>query len=156
MDELIERLDKSLHRLYQAMYLDRLPIRREYGSFSSKNLSIMEIRILCIIDENDEIPLLEIRDSFDLPNSTLTSIIKKFEVKKLICRLPNPQDGRSYLLKITPKGRQINQEHRGFDRLIAINFLDRLGDDKAAETFIEVVEKTTRTLLLSMEDLLHK
>jgi DNA-binding MarR family transcriptional regulator len=150
--DLVDRIDETLHDLFQAMNLDRIPIQREYGKFSAKNLSLMEIRILRAIDDHDQMALKDIRARVQLPNSTLTSIIKKFEAKHLVLRIPNPEDGRSYILKITKKGRLINREHRQVDRLIAQNFLARLGGEKAAEDFVRITNIATRTPLFSMDE----
>jgi len=150
--ELEERIDRSLHDIFMAMNLDRLPVTRENGNFSAKNLSLMEIRILRKITENGEIPLKDIRALVQLPNSTLTSIIKHFEHKGLITRLPNPEDKRSYVLRITSLGCMINDQHRAFDIQIAKSFIERLDSVEEAEEFIRLATKATRSPLFSFQD----
>jgi DNA-binding MarR family transcriptional regulator len=151
-EDLVDRLDNALHDIFRAMNLDRLPVHRENGVFSAKNLSIMEIRILRNIDENEEMTLKDIREAVDLPNSTLTSIIKKFETKGLVQRYINSSDRRSYVLRITEKGHLINQGHRYFDRKIARTFMERIGNDDQVELFVEMVHKATRSQFFSLEE----
>jgi len=150
--ELQERIDRSLHNILTAMSLDRLPLARENGNFSAKNLSLMEIRILRKIDEDNEIPLKDIRVSVQLPNSTLTSIIKRFEQKGLITRLLNPEDKRSFILRITKIGHVINEQHRAFDVQMAQTFIDRMDSVEEAEEFMRLATKATRSPLASFQD----
>ena len=150
--ELEERVDRSLHDIFVAMNLDRVPLVRENGNFSAKNLSVMEMRILRKITETGEIPLKDIRVLVQLPNSTLTSIIKRFEHKGLITRLPNPEDRRSYVLRITRLGRMINDQHRTYDIKVAKAFIERMDSVEEAEEFIRLATKATRTPLVSFQE----
>lgn len=151
-DELVNRIDKTLHDIFMAMNLDRLPIQRENGSFSAKNLSLMEIRILRAINEQEGISLKDIRAAVDIPNSTLTSIIKKFEKKGLIKREIDQMDKRSYLLNITERGRIVNKEHRHFDIMIARTFIERVGNDELLERFVKETKSALSKPLFSMEE----
>jgi DNA-binding MarR family transcriptional regulator len=108
-DKLIDQLDTALHDIFRAMNLDRLPVHREGDCFSSKNMSLMETRILRNIDEHEQVSLKDVRAAVDIPNSSLTSIIKKFEQKGLIVRLIDPNDRRSFLLCITEEGHLVNE-----------------------------------------------
>lgn len=150
--ELEERIDRSLHDIFRAMHLDRVPLVRENGNFSAKNLSLMEMRILRKITETGEVPLKDIRVLVQLPNSTLTSIIKRFEQKGLITRHPNLEDKRSYMLRITRLGRIINDQHRAFDIQIAKTFIERMDNVEEAEEFIRLAVKATRAPLASFYD----
>lgn len=149
---LVDELDKTLHQIFRAMNLDRIPMQRENGNFSAKNLSLMEIRILRVVDEHENIPLKEIRVAVDIPNSTLTSIIKKFETKGLITKSVDSFDKRSYLLSITPKGHMINTAHRHFDRLIAQKFLERVGNDELMERFVKETQTALAAPFFTMEE----
>jgi DNA-binding MarR family transcriptional regulator len=149
--EIIKKIDDSLHRLVFSMCWELLPLYTRQGEYSMKNLSLLEMKILRLVDEERNIPLKDIRDRFPIPNSTLTSVIKRFEEHGLISRSANPQDGRSFIINITEIGRKVNERHRMFDKLIAVRFYERLDNDADAKRFIAIVKQATRTPLMTYE-----
>ena len=55
-----------------------------------------------------------------MPPTSLSYQIRQMHERGHLRRVPNPQDGRSVLLKLTPKGRRIVQQAQaGFARAIA-------------------------------------
>jgi len=52
-------------------------------------------------------PVGELARVFGTKQSTLTSILDRLERDGLLRRLPNPADRRSFLLRLTPKGRSL-------------------------------------------------
>jgi DNA-binding MarR family transcriptional regulator len=161
--EIIKQIDDSLHRLVFSMCWELLPLHIRQGEYSMKNLSLLEMKILRLVAEERGIPLKDIRDSFPIPNSTLTSIIKRFEERGLISRSVNPQDGRSFIIGITELGHKVNERHRMFDKLIAVHFYERLNNDMDAQRFIKIVKQATQAPLMTYEcikkedfDLVHE
>lgn len=85
--------------------------------------------------------------------STLTGILDRLEEKALVVREPNPEDRRSFLIRVTPRGGEIATELR--ERLEAFEeeIRERIGarnekgfravmDAIAAITQIELRERT--------------
>ena len=149
--EMIKKIDDTLHNLVFSMCWELLPLYARHGEYTMKNLSLLEMRILRLVDEECSIPLKDIRDRFPIPNSTLTSTIKRFEDHKLISRSVNPRDGRSFIISITETGHEVNERHRMFDRLIAVRFYERLRNEAEARQFIEIVGQATRTPLMTYD-----
>ena len=58
------------------------------------------------------------------PATTVSSYVKRFEAKGHLERSPNPDDGRSYLLHLTPAGRRA---HAAAGKLF-LPMLDRVND----------------------------
>ena len=58
------------------------------------------------------------------PATTVSSYVKRFEAKGHVDRSPNPDDGRSYLLRLTPAGKRA---HAAAGRLF-LPVLDRVND----------------------------
>lgn len=52
-------------------------------------------------------PVGELARVFGTKQSTLTSILDRLERDRLLRRAPNPADRRSFLLRLTPKGRSL-------------------------------------------------
>jgi len=149
--EIIKKIDDTLHNLVFSMCWELLPLYARHGEYSMKNLSLLEMRILRLVDEECCIPLKDIRDRFQIPNSTLTSTIKRFEAHKLISRSVNPRDGRSFIISITETGHEVNERHRKFDRMIAVRFYERLNNEAYAQQFIEIVSQATKSPLMTYE-----
>jgi len=78
--------------------------------------------------------------------TSLSRTLKTLEEKKLIERIPNPEDGRSVLLKITPLG----LEKRDLSKSLVLQFNkeieERIGEKKieafreVSETIIELIQ----------------
>jgi DNA-binding MarR family transcriptional regulator len=62
----------------------------------------------------------------------VTGIADQLEREELVVRVPDPQDGRAFMLKLTPRGRtvfvEMAAEHEGW---VADLFRDIAADDKA-------------------------
>jgi DNA-binding MarR family transcriptional regulator len=43
------------------------------------------------------------------PATTVSSYVRRFEQRGHVAREPNPDDGRSYLLRLTPEGRRVHR-----------------------------------------------
>ena len=55
-----------------------------------------------------------------MPPTTLSYVVRQMQQRGVLRRLPNPEDGRSVLLTLTPKGRRLTERAmQGFNRAIA-------------------------------------
>ncbi len=149
--ELLNQLSESFHSLVWAMNLDRIPVHHEGDCCTAKNLSLMVIRILRLVDEHELISLKDIRAAVNIPNSRLTSIINKFEKKNLLTRHIDPNDRRSFLLQITDFGHRVNAGHRKIDLLLAQEFSDRIKDEGRIRQFIEIINTVTKEPFMTMD-----
>jgi DNA-binding MarR family transcriptional regulator len=74
-------------------------------------------------------PVGELVRVFGTKQSTLTSILDRLEGAELLRRLPNPDDRRSVLLRLTPKGRtlagRLNRELVALEREIGARVSER-------------------------------
>ena len=63
----------------------------------------------------------------------VTGIADQLEREELVVRVPDPQDGRAFMLKLTPRGRTVFVEMAAVhERWVADLFRDVAGADKAA------------------------
>jgi len=60
-------------------------------------------------------PLGELADVLRCSPSTVTGIVDTMEKKELVAREPNPEDRRSHLLVLTPRGRTLRRSTPGLD-----------------------------------------
>ena len=61
------------------------------------------------------------------PATTVSSYVKRFEKRGHVKRFANPDDGRSYLIKLTAAGRRIHREAGDLYRPILADVEQRLG-----------------------------
>jgi MarR family transcriptional regulator, temperature-dependent positive regulator of motility len=66
--------------------------------------------VLYSLGLRDRVTARDISISYGFPKTSLSRAVAALERRGLICREPNPADGRSFLLALTPKGRAIFDE----------------------------------------------
>jgi DNA-binding MarR family transcriptional regulator len=74
----------------------------------------------------------ELARELGMPLSTLLFRIRRLEQRRHVERVPNPDDGRSYLLRLTPTGERLLAWARPLFRARALAVEARLGNDRVA------------------------
>ncbi|AXU65832.1 MarR family winged helix-turn-helix transcriptional regulator [Clostridioides difficile] len=108
-------------------------------------ISLVELSILEIVEQHPNSMMKEISSTLELPKSTLTSAVKRLELKKLIKRNPCIKDKRAYNLDLTELGLKAQQEHREIESTVFKNILHQLDKDEI-ETFIHIFSKAVNKI----------
>lgn len=66
-----------------------------------------EILALLSFARSGALPLGKIGDRLQVHPASVTSAVDRLERESLVCRVPNPRDGRGILAQITPRGRRL-------------------------------------------------
>jgi DNA-binding MarR family transcriptional regulator len=66
-----------------------------------------EYAILSAVDELEPVVPSDIARLTSMPRPTLTPYIERLLAAGYVERIPNPRDGRSYMLTLTPEGRRV-------------------------------------------------
>jgi DNA-binding MarR family transcriptional regulator len=69
-----------------------------------------EYAVLSAVDELEPVMPSDIARLTGMPRPTLTPYIERLAARGYIDRIPNPDDGRSYKLALTPGGRRVKDE----------------------------------------------
>jgi MarR family multiple antibiotic resistance transcriptional regulator len=88
-----------------------------------------------------------------MPLSTLLFRVRRLEERRHVERIPNPDDRRSYLLRLTPSGERILAWARPLFRARALAVEARLGDERVAalrEALTELGDAIERELADAM------
>ena len=133
--DVINLLDFSLHMLINVVRFDSIEILAP----KLKGIPYIDLSMLQLLTWNPDITLKEIRNTFRIPSSTLTSIINRLEKKGYITRTISPHDRRSFILKMTAKGKEINKEHEKVDKIVSRTILEALPSQTEREQFIELI-----------------
>lgn len=133
----------KLHTADHLSYLRANQILKQYG------LTIQQALILQFLARfNDrKINQKDIESYLGISNPSVTSLMKNMVAKKLIQRLPDRTDARSYLLRLTPRAQQLQS--------IISNALGQLSDEVCADLTAEEVAQLSSLLDKITKNLLH-
>jgi len=137
--ELLE-LDEYLHKLSFMLHLDNM----SYYSKVFNGNSLLDFKLLRYIYEHDSCKLGDIKSYANIPSSTLTSVMKRFEKKKLIRRMVDPEDNRAFVINITDIGRKLHGEHRKTDLLLASKILENITEEESRKEFLRLLKMITQ------------
>ena len=91
----------------------------------------------------------ELAADLGMKPTTLTSIIERLVRKRQIRRRPNPEDGRSYLLELTAKGKATNAGNaERFDAVMRRVLGNLEGDRETILEHMRVLEAALRRTVL--------
>ncbi|WP_461533554.1 MarR family winged helix-turn-helix transcriptional regulator [Sinomicrobium sp.] len=126
-------IDYALRATWQA-------IARMYNEEAGKYDTTMATGFtLLSIDKENGTPSTALGPKMGMEATSLSRILKKMELKGLIERRPNPEDGRSVLICLTPFGR----EKRELSKAVVLTFNEvvrqNISEEKLAH-FFEVIE----------------
>jgi DNA-binding MarR family transcriptional regulator len=79
-------------------------------------------------------------DRLEMPLSTVLFRARRLERRGHVERVPNPDDGRSWLLRLTPEGTRLLSLARPAFRAYAESVQERLGGDRVAALQTQLVE----------------
>lgn len=131
----IALVDEAFHRIWYRV------LRQGAAQLDARlKISQIEMHIIGMVYEKPNLLLKDIRKRLDLPQTTLSSMIAKLENRKLIKRVINRSDLRSFSLQITEKGRKLIEAHKQKDYEYARNLL-MVFDEKEREQFSRLFYK---------------
>jgi DNA-binding MarR family transcriptional regulator len=81
--------------------------RRFDEAFRPFDLTNQQFSLLMSLNRPEPPPMGPVADLLAIDRTTLTAALKPLERRGLVRVLPNPADGRSRVLKLTPKGKQL-------------------------------------------------
>jgi DNA-binding MarR family transcriptional regulator len=97
--------------LFPQFFLTGQPIARLVErDIAHSNLKSTEYALLSAVDELEPVMPSDIARVTGMPRPTLTPYFERLLGTGLIARIPNPHDGRSYMITLTPGGRRIKVE----------------------------------------------
>ena len=134
-----QSIDHHLRATWQA-------IAKMYNDQAAKYDSTMAMAfVLLNIDMEDGTPSTSIGPQIGMEATSLSRILKSMEDKGAIYREPNPQDGRSVIIKLT----QLGLEERAFARKVVIRFNEVIRENVSSEKlnhFFEVIGDNNRLI----------
>jgi DNA-binding MarR family transcriptional regulator len=112
-------------------------------------LSGDEFAIYSILTSGSTITPTELARWMAAPPTTVSSYVKRFEARGHVRREPNPADGRSYRIKLTPAGRRAHRAAAALFAPIRAHVAEGLG---ASEDDVREALLMLRTVLDEIRD----
>lgn len=94
----------ALVRRFNRFYTRQIGLLEE-GLLKSE-FTLTEVRILYELAHHDDLRAVDITRALDIDTGYLSRILKKFEARKLVARIPSATDGRESILALTEDGRR--------------------------------------------------
>jgi DNA-binding MarR family transcriptional regulator len=133
VNELTGFQDTQAHRLRESI---RALVRRfslaERADMSCCDMTVAQAATLQALVDGD-LRLSDLGKRLGIAPSTLTRNLARLEERDLICKEPDPVDGRAQLVALTDAGRDAAREVGRQEELFARSVLDRLPPGSEAE-----------------------
>ncbi|HAT65568.1 MarR family transcriptional regulator [Aureisphaera sp. CAU 1614] len=136
--------EKTIDYILRATWM---AVSKMYNEEASKMDSTMATGFALIsIDPDEDTPSTSLGPKMGMEATSLSRTLKNMEERGLIERKPNPADGRSVLIHLTPFGKEMREFSKGvvlrFDEAVKQNVSE---DDlktfkKVANTIMEMVQ----------------
>ena len=78
---------------------------------AEQNLTPQQAQLMCVVGD-DPLSMVQLGAHLRIGKSSMTGLVHRAERAGLIERRPDPLDGRSTLIALTPEGRRINDAFR--------------------------------------------
>lgn len=130
----------TIDALYRATWQ---AIAKMYNEEASKHNTTMATGLaLLSIDPVHGTPSTAIAPKMGMEATSLSRTLKTLEEKGFIVREPNPDDGRSVLLKLTPLG----LEKRDFSKSLVLKF-NKLIEERVEEEKLAAFREVSETII---------
>lgn len=135
--EMLAAVIEALHAFIRSSSIGSL----ESWSGLLAGISHTDLAVLRLAGKRGDLMLKDIRLEFNIPQSTLTSVVDRLEGRGLLRRVISMRDRRSFGLELTEEGRRINVEHDRLDRLAGELIIDALGEEREVERFTRALDR---------------
>lgn len=94
-----------------SLYATTIAVNRTYKPMLDKlGLTYTQYLVLSTLWEEDALAVSAIAERLSLEPSTITPLVKRLEAAGLLTRERNPKDERQVIVRLTAKGRSLNEK----------------------------------------------
>lgn len=128
--ELDPRLDNVL---FDVWLVSRATTALLDDALRASGIDSDEFAVYSVLASTEHMTPTDLARWMSAPPTTVSSYVKRFEQRGHVAKTPNPDDGRSYRLSLTPAGRRAHRSAGALFQPILGDVVDRL-DDEASDT----------------------
>ena len=104
-------------------------------------------RILYVLWQEDNLPIVELSKRTGLAKTTLTSMLDRMEAKGFLQRVSDPQDRRAFRIILTPKAKALSDEYNKVSDEMSCIFYENFTEEEI-DQFERFLEKILTNLIL--------
>ena len=130
---LVEALDRLKRKISELA--GRVIVEEQLG-----DVSLHQLHILDVIHTLDHPTATQLADTFRVTRPTITAMIKRLEEHGFIERVRSAEDGRSYTIELTERGRSLSGVHSRIHQQVA-KFLSAYLEPDEVEQFARLLRK---------------
>jgi DNA-binding MarR family transcriptional regulator len=146
-NELNPRLDNVL---FDVWLVSRATTALLDDALRQSGLDSDEFAVYSVLASSDHLTPTELARWMSAPPTTVSSYVKRFQQRGHVTKTPNPQDGRSYTLSLTPAGRRAHRAAGTRFLPILHDVVERIGSNTSA------THRRLRALHRSVETTAHE
>lgn len=143
---------KIIHALERISKAFRVLLWEESKQYQISPIQI-QILIFCLNHKQEMLKVSFFAKEFDLTKATISDSVKVLVKKELLGKIPDTYDSRSYMVKLTNKGREIAQKTSGFTQALEQS-VDQLNDqDKGLflQNLLGLINHLNKTSVISIQ-----
>jgi len=105
----------------------------EHAVVRDSSLTLPQMHTLEILGQHTTLRMKELAAKMGVTTGTLTVTVDRLEKAQLVARAPNESDRRSFLVELTPRGREIFEQHHKLHLDLTRELAAALSGGEAAE-----------------------
>ena len=136
----------SVRTLEQELRYTWLSISKMYNEEASKYGGSMAVGFaLLSLNPKENTPSTSLGPKMGMESTSLSRTLRFMEDEKLIQRIPNPEDGRGVLIKLTERGMEIRNYARELVMKFNKTITNEVGED-SLQNFYKVVDRINKLI----------
>ena len=108
--DLISAIDAAIAAFDQDGRMKRERATQRARRLTGFDWKFLEVILVGGLEEEGMVRMIELAQRIGTTPTTITNLVRGLEDKGLVQRTPNDQDGRSSMISLTDKGRQVAEE----------------------------------------------
>jgi len=136
---------RTVHEVAFRLNMDMtMQIAPRLGALDA-SLSQQQLRTMRLIWSHDQVTLVDIAQTLKRDKSQVVRLIDELSKADMVAREPNPKDGRSKILKLTPKGEAFFTKIEDIEAQFSDQLVDNI-DPKDLDAFFKVADRLSENL----------
>ena len=113
----------------------------------------IQLLIFCASHKKEELKVSFLANEFDLTKATISDSIKTLLEKKLLTKITNPKDSRSFTVQLTTKGKEHVQKTSGFTTALneSINSLPEIEKGTFLKQLMQIIYQLNQKEIISTQ-----
>jgi len=144
-----QKITQALERISKAF---RVLLWEESKQYQISPIQI-QILIFCLNHDQEMLKVSFFAKEFDLTKATISDSVKVLVKKELLEKIPDTYDSRSYMVKLTRKGKEIADKTSGFTKALNQS-VDRLEEHEKGlflQNLLGIINHLNKTSVISLQ-----